>query len=105
VFAVMFTPRYHPHTDTAANGIEWVVSGSPLIVRERRHDAGSTPIPPDGYVFSYGGLNPPAPLDALDVGDGVTIERGFATQHGTPPSAWARSEHVIGGAGLLLRDG
>lgn len=102
---MMFTPRYHPHTDTAANGIEWVVSGSPLTVRERRHDAGSTPIPPDGYVFSYGGLSPPAPLDALEAGDIVTIERGFATRHGTPPSAWATSEHVIGGAGLLLRDG
>jgi hypothetical protein len=102
---MMFTPTYHQHTDTAARGIEWVVAGSPLAVRERRVDAGSTPIPTDGYVLSYGGLAPPPPLDDLAVGAPVTIEREFATHHGTPPGAWATSDHVVGGAGLLLRKG
>jgi hypothetical protein len=102
---MMFTPSYHEHTDTAANGIEWVVSGSPLTVRERRHDAGSTPIPRDGYVLSFGGLSPPAPLDTLDVGDTVTVEREFATRYGTTAREWASAPHVIGGAGLLVRDG
>ena len=102
---MLFTPKYHEHTDTAANGIEWVVSGSPPIVRERRTDAGSTPIPGDGFVLSFGGLDPPAPLDRLDAGARIRIERRFATRHGTPPEAWAGSDHVIGGAGLLVRDG
>jgi hypothetical protein len=102
---MMFTPSYHVHTDTASNGIEWVVSGAPLTVRERRHDAGSTPIPREGYVLSFGGLSPPAPLDTLEAGDTVTIEREFTTRHGTPARAWASAPHVIGGAGLLVRDG
>jgi hypothetical protein len=102
---MLFTPSYHAHTDTARNGIEWVVSGDPLTVRERRHDAGSTPIPRDGYVLSFGGLSPPAPLATLDAGDTVTIERTFATHHGTPARAWAGADHLIGGAGLLVRGG
>ncbi len=102
---MLFTPRYHGHTDTAARGVEWVVSGAPLTVRERRRDAGSTPIPKDGYVLSYGGLDPSAPLDTLDAGDTVTIEREFATHYGTPARTWAAADHVIGGAGLLVRDG
>ena len=102
---MLFTPKYHDHTDTAANGIEWVVAGSPPTVRERRRDAGSTPIPADGFVLSFGGLEPPPPLDSLDVGARVRIERRFVTRHGTPPEAWAESDHLIGGAGLLVRDG
>ena len=102
---MLFTPKYHDHTDTAANGIEWVVAGSPPAVRERRMDAGSTPIPADGFVLSFGGLEPPPPLDRLDVGAQVRIERRFVTRHGTPPEAWAESDHLIGGAGLLVRDG
>jgi hypothetical protein len=102
---MLFTPKYYEHTDTAPNGIEWVVAGSPLTVRARHVDVGSTPIPADGFVLSYGGLDPPAPLDSLDVGNRITIERRFATRHGTAPESWASADHVIGGAGLLLRDG
>ena len=102
---MLFTPKYHEHTDTAANGIEWVVGGSPPTVRERRTDAGSTPIPADGLVLSFGGLEPPPPLDRLEVGARVRIERRFVTRHGTTPEAWADSDHLIGGAGLLVREG
>ena len=102
---MLFTPKYHDHTDTAANGVEWLVSGNPLTVRERRIDAGSTPIPADGFVLSFGGLDPPPPLDTLDVGATLRIERSYVTRHGTAPEAWAESDHLIGGAGLLVRDG
>ena len=87
---MMFTPRYHGHTDTAAREIEWVVAGTPLTVRERRHDAGTAPLPADGYVLSYGGLDPRAPLDTLDVGATVTIEREFATQFARRPGRGQR---------------
>jgi exopolysaccharide biosynthesis protein len=102
---MLFTPKYHDHTDTAANGIEWVLGGSPLVVRERRVDAGSSPIPVDGFVLSFGGLDPPAPLESLQAGDRVTIDRQFVTHHGTSPESWATAQHVIGGAGLLARNG
>jgi Phosphodiester glycosidase len=102
---MLFTPKYYAHTDTAAHGIEWIVGGSPLAVRERRDDAGSAPIPPEGFVLSYGGLEPPAELDAVKIGDPARIERRFVTRHGTPPARWAAADHVIGGAGLLARNG
>ena len=102
---MLFTSKYHEHTDTAANGIEWVLDGSPLTVRERREDAGSTPIPDGGFVLSYGGLDPPAPLESLEIGTAVQVEHRFTTLHGTAPETWATAEHVIGGAGLLRRNG
>jgi hypothetical protein len=102
---MVYTPKYHAHTDTAARGIEWVLDGSPLRVRERHVDAGSTPIPRGGFVLSYGGLDPPPPLDSLAIGSTVTIDRQFSTSLGTAPSVWASAEHVVGGAGLLLRGG
>lgn len=101
---MLFTPKYHAHTDTARRGIEWVLDGSPPVVQAVRVDAGSTPIPPSGFVLSYGGLDPPPPLDRLDVGDEVSLERQFTTRHGTAPALWASAEHVVGGAGLLVRD-
>lgn len=102
---MLFTPVYHADTDTAARGVEWVVSGTPLTVREKRVDAGQTPIPRDGYVLSYGGLDPPPPLSSLDAGQPVQIERTFTTVFGTPPDAFASATHVVGGAGLLVRGG
>ena len=102
---MLFTPKYHEDTDTADNGIEWVIDGSPLTVRERRDDAGGTPIPAGGFVLSYGGLEPPASLENLGIGDTLRIERRFVTRHGTAPETWATAEHVIGGAGLLVRNG
>lgn len=102
---MLFTPRYHAHTDTAARGVEWVLDGSPPTVRARRDDAGSTPIPRGGFVLSYGGLDPPPPLRAVTLGDRIDVERRFETRHGTAPEAWASAEHVIGGAGLLMIDG
>ena len=102
---MLFTPLYHAHTDTAARGTEWVLDGSPLRVRERREDAGSTPIPRSGFVLSYGGLELPGPLAELDSGAALRIEREYVSRHGTPAELWARATHVIGGAGLLIRDG
>ena len=102
---MLFTPLYHEHTDTAARGIEWVLDGSPLRVRERRVDAGSTAIPRSGFVLSYGGLEPPGPLAELDAGATLRIDREYVSRHGAPADLWARATHVIGGAGLLVREG
>ncbi len=102
---MLFTPLYHVHTDTAARGIEWVLDGSPLTVRERRVDAGRTPIPRSGFVLSYGGLEPPGALAELAAGTALRIEREYVSRHGTPADLWARATHVIGGAGLLIREG
>ena len=62
---MLYTPAYHADTDTAPKGTEWVLSGNPLKVVAMRIDTGKTPIPRDGVVLSYGGLDLPPTLDWL----------------------------------------
>src|SRR5262245_32833716 len=62
---MLYTPAYHTDTDTAGNGTEWVLGGKPLKVIDIRRDLGKTPIPRDGVVLSFGGLEPASPLDWL----------------------------------------
>jgi Phosphodiester glycosidase len=102
---MIYTPSYHADTDTAANGIEWVLSGRPLQVTAIRRDAGRTPIPPGGAVLSYGGLDPPAPLSALAMGTRVTLELVWKPLHALSPRYLDQAQHVINGAGLLKRNG
>ncbi len=100
-----YTPLYHADTDTAANGVEWVLSGRPLVVTEIRRDAGRTPIPRDGAVLSFGGLDLPEPLTALAVGTAVTIAPVWKTVHGLSARRLDEADHIVNGAGLLRRHG
>jgi hypothetical protein len=102
---MMYTPKYHADTDTAANGVEWVLSGTPLRVTEIRRDAGHTPIPRDGRVLSYGGLELPDDLSALAVGTKVEFSTTWRTVHGTSSGRLNAAEDVVTGAGLLRRNG
>ena len=102
---MIYTPSYHADTDTAANGIEWVLSGRPLQVTAIRRDAGRTPIPRGGAVLSYGGLDPPAPLSALAIGTRVTLELVWKPLHALSPRYLDQAQDVINGAGLLKRNG
>lgn len=102
---MMYTPKYHADTDTAANGTEWVLSGKPLTVTEVRRDLGKTPIPRDGVVLSYGGLDPPSPLDWLAPGTVVTFSTSWKILNGTPVERFDQARDVLNGAGLLRRNG
>ena len=102
---MLYTPQYHSDTDTAANGTEWVLEGNPLKVTGIRRDAGKTPIPRNGAVLSYGGLDPPAPLDWLAPGAEVTFTNSWKALNGTPVDRFETARDVINGAGLLRRKG
>jgi hypothetical protein len=102
---MLYTPMYHPDTDTAANGTEWVLSGSPLKVIEVRKDLGKTPIPRDGAVLSFGGLEPPSPLEWLAPGTEVTFSTNWKILNGTPAERFEGARDILNGAGLLIRDG
>jgi len=102
---MLYTPTYHADTDTAANGTEWVLSGDPLTVREVRHDLGRTTIPRDGIVLSYGGLDLPEELSALTPGVEVSLGATWRTVYGLLSDSLDAADHIIGGAGLIKRDG
>ena len=102
---MLYTPAYHTDTDTAPNGTEWVLSGAPLTVTEIRRDLGHTSIPRDGVVLSYGGLEPPEALAALEPGVVIRLETEWRTVHGTDPAVLDAADHVVQGAGLLRRSG
>lgn len=100
---MMYTPVYHPDTDTAPTGTEWVVSGNPLRVREVRVGFGRTPIPGDGVVLSYGGTRLPPDLMALTVGTQVQLSTRWRSSFDVPVEELEESRHIINGAGLLRR--
>lgn len=101
---MLFTPAYFAHTDTAKGGLEWAVRGSPLRVAGAPSSAGKTPIPRDGYVLSYGGPTAPPPLSAMTRGTRVELETTYSALD-RPVDDWKRAEAIVGGAGLLIRDG
>lgn len=101
---MLFTPAYHSDTDAARGGLEWVVRGKPLRVAGAPQTAGKTPIPRDGFVLSYGGTSAPPPLSALTRGTRVELDTRY-TSPDRSPDDWARAEAIVGGAGLLIRDG
>lgn len=102
---MMYTPGYHADSDTAPTGTEWVIAGNPLRVREVRVGFGSTPIPADGVVLSFGGVRLPPELVALRVGVDVRLSIGWQSTFGLPDEILDQSRHIINGAGLLRREG
>ena len=101
---MLFTPAYHPHTDTAAGGLEWTVSAAPHRIAGAPRTEGRTAIPAGGFVLSYGGRTAPAALRALQPGARIHIEPAYAVASGHP-DVWTRASDIVCGAGLLARDG
>jgi hypothetical protein len=102
---MMYTPDYHPHSDTAPTGTEWVLDGDPLRVQMVRAGVGRTPIPSTGVVLSYGGTRLPPDLLTLTVGVEVSLSTTWRSSFGVPDATLDRSHHIISGAGLLRRGG
>lgn len=98
---MMYTPEYHADTDTAANGTEWLLAGTPLKVTAVRRNAGHTPIPRDGFVLSYGGLDLPPDLAALVVGTSLQLLTTWTTVNGVSASRLNDADDIVTGAGLL----
>jgi hypothetical protein len=102
---MLYTEAYHDHTDTASNGTEWVLEGRPLRVTAVHVDTGRTPIPRQGAVLSFGGLDLPEPLDELIVGVPARISVEWTAVNGLPAKALDEADHIINGAGLLRLNG
>jgi hypothetical protein len=101
---MLFTPAYHTHTGTAAGGLEWIADGTPLRIRGAPRSEGNTAIPANGVVLSFGGRAPPDALRALQQGSRIDLETIYAPIDGDM-DRWREATEIVGGAGLLLRDG
>lgn len=107
---MLFTPSYHEDTDTAVGGLEWVIDRTngrakfPFQIVSGPHTAGRTKIPPQGFVLSFGGTKRPPALAQLKRGVAASIEVTYEPLEGEP-EPWASAQDIVGGAGLLIRDG
>lgn len=101
----LYTPTYHADTDTALNGTEIIASGSPLTIREVRPNMGHTPIPRDGVVLSFGGLELPAAIAALTPGVKISIVTNWKSVNNVLPTVFDAARDIVNGAGLLRRAG
>jgi hypothetical protein len=101
---MLFTPSYHADTDTAKGGLEWVIDRQRGRLISGPHEGGKTRIPPRGFVLSFGGEKVPEPLQSLGRGTRVRLDITYEPVEGEPKS-WLLAQDIVGGAGLLIRDG
>ncbi|MCA1558923.1 MAG: phosphodiester glycosidase family protein [Acidobacteria bacterium] len=101
---MLYTPEWYRDTTTPAGGVEWVLVGSPLAVTGPARRGGATVIPRGGCVLSFGGRAPPVALRGLRPGVRVTLKTVYRSIDGAQ-SPWDTARDIIGGAGLLVRDG
>ena len=102
---MLYTPRYHADTDTAATGTEWVLEGQPLRVTSMRRLQGHTIIPRHGVVLSYGGVDLPPALAALSIDQPVSLTTVWTAVNGLTAAALDRADSIVNGAGLLRLHG
>ena len=101
---MLYTPSYHADTDTAKGGLEWVIDRQRGRLISGPHRDGKTRIPARGFVLSFGGEHVPEPLQLLGRGTRVRLDVAYEPVEGEPKS-WLLAQDIVGGAGLLIRDG
>ena len=101
---MLYTPSYHSDTDTAKGGLEWVIDRQRGRLISGPHRDGKTRIPARGFVLSFGGDVIPEPLQPLGRGTRVRLDVSYEPVEGEPKS-WLLAQDIVGGAGLLIRDG
>ena len=101
---MLYTPSYHADTDTAKGGLEWVIDRQRGRLISGPHRDGKTRIPARGFVLSFGGEQVPEPLQLLGRGTRVRLDVSYEPDEGEPKS-WLLAQDIVGGAGLLIRDG
>ena len=101
---MLYTPSYHADTDTAKGGLEWVIDRQRGRLISGPHRDGKTRIPARGFVLSFGGERAPEALQLLGRGTRVRLDVSYEPYEGEPKS-WLLAQDIVGGAGLLIRDG
>ena len=99
---IFYTPRWGPTTTAAAGGIEAAVESGRVIAV---HEAGSTPIPADGYVLSASG--PAVERLGARVQAGMEIDAEISVTSLDDPGAAVQLEHCsyTSAGPRIVRDG
>jgi hypothetical protein len=101
---LLFTPAYGARTNAPVGDTEWILEGAPLRVKGQPRRGGTTVIPRAGFVLTYGGSKPPPALARLAPDTPVRIETRYNAAESSA-AEWHAASDIVGGAGLLARDG
>jgi hypothetical protein len=91
-----------------------IIEADPQVVRldvwdgritEVRHQAGSTKIPPLGFVISIGTKRAGMILPRFKAGQPLSVQTTLVPSLPDPEGDWEKAQHILGGGPLLLRDG
>jgi hypothetical protein len=103
---VMFTPAFHQTTLTDASGTEIVVRRGRVI--DVREQAGSTPIPQDGFVLSVRGAARDWAREHLRRRTRVKVSAALTPAEPAGPAgknAWLTAEDAVGGGPKIVSAG
>jgi exopolysaccharide biosynthesis protein len=100
---VLFTPEFHETTLTDDTGTEVIVRGG--TVEEVRDNAGSSTIPPNGFVISATGTARQWARARLRKGVTVAVSAGLKPVDGGAPNLWPKAEDILGAGPRLVTAG
>jgi exopolysaccharide biosynthesis protein len=100
---VVFTPQFGPATITDDSGVEVVVRSD--RVTDVRDNAGSTPIPSDGYIVSARGRAREWVLKHLRPQTRVRVQTTLRPAESSRENPWADAEDVLGAGPKLVTNG
>lgn len=100
---VLFTPEFHETTLTDTTGTEVIVRGDRVV--EIREDAGSTPIPQNGFVLSATGTTRQWVRSTMRAGRKVSVSLELKPVDRSARSAWRDAEDILGAGPKLVTSG
>jgi exopolysaccharide biosynthesis protein len=100
---VLFTPEFSDTTLTDPTGTEVVVRNGRVV--EVRDNAGSTPIPSDGFILSTTGSARTWARSQLRPGRKVAVSLKLTSLDPLKPDLWSAAEDILGAGPIIVRGG
>jgi Phosphodiester glycosidase len=100
---VVFTPEFHPTTLTDGRGTEVIVRRN--RVATIRENAGSSSIPPDGFVLSATGTARAWARKQLVPGAHVTVSMKLKPADPAAHNPWSNAEDILGAGPIIVSAG
>lgn len=99
--AILYTSQFHHTTLTSSSFSELAINSDGTCHQQ----AGPTPIPPDGYVYSLAPLASPF-MPFLSPDARARVQIGIRTlNHPDDGNIWSSFPNIVGGAPVLISDG